>query len=551
MVTYVFIVDSTVSTEGSVVHGIRLVTSPGDGYQRELLGTLESASRFTLITAFATSAGIEIVRPAIEKVLARENGRGRIIVAIDRGRFNTARTFETLLALKAGAGKRLSIGVALQDRDRHLLHAKALFTEGPAGRQLLIGSANLTSGALGGNFELGALIQNVDGDLQNLFERFVQRIEARSLDDTNARDVLIAMGWLAPRPAPSPPSPPRPPGPSLSAIFANLAHIAPSEEAEPELHVAQWIQDGFIVGRGRRSLDVLVLRVPQDQLIDLGFLQRSKKRALGTSSYETQAMGYGVELLPTERAERVRNQARRVAQLLGKLTIQLPCFGYWMPASYWKAFEEARESLQTQDRITPPQVRAEAAAHREALLAGGLEREVDSILDALASQKILVEGKRSALREWLLDRFRKELALRTPDVVVSALGFRTARQRWSPFDSFERSTRQLMTDVIQASFANTYRTGDWPRRFRSHAARRIVGAVAERVLAGGGQTDGERANEITERAAEWDRDGEAVPFREVVTEFRKLVPDELDFQAPPADDLVGCGEAFEGDEDAI
>ena len=44
---------------------------------------------------------------------------------------------------------------------------------------------------------------------------------------------------------------------------------------------------------------------------------------------------------------------------------------------------------------------------------------------------MLVPGKREGLRQFLLPRFRNELALRTPDVLAACIEFRTARQQWT------------------------------------------------------------------------------------------------------------------------
>ncbi|RYZ15142.1 MAG: hypothetical protein EOO70_07155, partial [Myxococcaceae bacterium] len=134
---------------------VRLVSSPGDAYLDEVLNALSGATSFVLLTAFASAAGIELITPAIRGILAR-GGHGRIILAVDRQGFNTAAVFEALLALKQDQGDALSVGIVQEGAG--LLHAKALFTQGPDGDRLLVGSANLTRHALGTNHELGVVL---------------------------------------------------------------------------------------------------------------------------------------------------------------------------------------------------------------------------------------------------------------------------------------------------------------------------------------------------------------------------------------------------------
>jgi hypothetical protein len=528
----------------------RLVTSPGEGYAREMLSALADATSFVLITAFASVAGVEVVEPAIRAVLER-GGQGRIVLAVDRRGFNAAAVFEALLALKASHGARMSIGVALEDSG--LLHAKALFTQGPGGDRLLVGSANLTRSALSTNHELGVFLGETPSDVRRAFLQFVTSIAPRSLDGPDARAFLEARGFLAPSPARSPEAPATA-APALAAALAKLRPLEPLDIA-PEEHLAGWIHRGYLVGRGRRSLDALVLRLPQEQLMRSGFIRPPRREVLGIASHETRTMGYGVDLIPTLEAESLRRDAKRVSLLLAKLTLNLPCFGLWMPETYWDAFLAAREALQSVHSLAPASVRELASQHREYLVNGGLDTEVDRILARLEQVEVLVAGKHEGLREFLLPRFRNELALRTPDVLAACIEFRTARQRWTPYDQTEIPYRQLTVDIVQATFAATYRTGDWPRRFRSHPAKQIAAAMEDRLATAGRGAEGETATAILDQASTWEN--VARPMAEIVTEFRSLVDDELAFPQPELDTLAhiisdaGEDDGGGGDDDGV
>jgi len=104
-----------------------------------------------------------------------------------------------------------------------------------------------------------------------------------------------------------------------------------------------------------------------------------------------------------------------------------------------------------------------------------------------------------------------------------------------------------MVDVVQATFASTYRTGDWPRRTVSHAARHLSESIAKRLEARGLDANGETATEILETAALWEN--EAKPMHEVVAEFRRLVDDEARFPVPDVEMLTKSAAAAVVDAD--
>lgn len=526
---------------------LRLVTSPGESYVTEMVAALEGAKRFVLVTGFATSSGVAILEPSMRRVFER-GGDGRIVIAVDRQGFNTAAMFEALLAIKSRAGSRLSIGVVLEAAG--LMHAKALYTQGARGKTLLIGSANVTRDALGTNHELGILVAGPPADMERRFQHFVTSLAPRSLDGEDARAFLEERGLLARAPrtprAPSSPTNGGSPVSPLQEILARLPVQAPLD-ISPEEHVAGWIARGYLVGRGRRGLDALVLRVPHETLTKQGYLRPPRKESLGLSSHETRTMGYGVDLLPTAQADALRRDARRVSLLLAKVTLTLPCFGLWMPETYWQPFLDGRENLLRGFALDPEHLHEAATVHREYLGSGGLEREVDEILVRLRKHEIVVPDKVDALRAVLLERFARELNLRTPDVVVSCVAFRTSRQRWNPYEQTEAPFRQLMVDVVQASFAATFRTGDWPRRFRSFVGRTVAERVEERLLRAGQQPDGVLATDLLDRASTW----EAVerPLADVVAEFRSIVDDRIEFAPPTLDQLVAGATSDAGPTD--
>jgi HKD family nuclease len=518
----------------------KLIISPGEDYLGALRELLATATSFTLVTAFATASGVAELAAPIQGLLER-GGQGRIYVAVDKQGFNLAPVFEALLALKRAHGAKLSLG--LVEQVHGLMHAKALYGEGALGPRLVVGSANLTSGAFQQNHELGVLLSDLSDDVRAAWRRFVYGLAPRQLDDEGARGFLESRGLLArsivPR-ASAPVNGDAASPPAARNPLADLPALPPLVDA-PDVHLASWIHRGYIVGRGRRLLEALTLRVPSEVLVNRGLLRATKDKALGEGAFENQSLGYGLRLIPNAEAAEVSREARRVSLLLSKVTLSLPCFGTWMPQTYWVRYLEAREELRRGGVLDPERMRQLAVERRKALGAGALVGEVEVILDRLAELNLLVDGKREAVRDELVVRFERELVQRTPEVIASCVEFRTARQSWSPYESTEAPYRQLMVDLVQATFAPTYRTGDWPRRFRSHAARALAAVVAERLENSGQVADGATAVGILDAAARWEN--AARPFLEVVEEFRRLVPDDMEFEAPTVNELLGRDEA--------
>jgi HKD family nuclease len=172
---------------------ISLISSPGGSYRDQIVGAIDRAQHVVLVTAFASPSGIEEVARPLRALLARPGTSARVIVAVDRRGFNVARAFGALLALRGDAGKRFSLGIVPEQAG--LLHAKALFAKGPAGVELIVGSANLTTSALRANHELALLVEQAGPDLEAAFHRFLDSLAPQSLDGSN--ELAGALGFEA------------------------------------------------------------------------------------------------------------------------------------------------------------------------------------------------------------------------------------------------------------------------------------------------------------------------------------------------------------------
>jgi HKD family nuclease len=526
---------------------VELLTSVSrEAYLDRITGAIENAERFALVTAFATVEGLELLEPSMRRCLER-GGSGTLVLARDRQHFNAADVFAKLAELLRAFGGRFC--VYLVPESDGLLHAKALFAqEADGGGVLIVGSANLTRGAFDRNHELGLFVDLLQhAQLARAFVRFVDGVGARALTAEKADEHAAALRGRprvpAPRegeaalPAALPPPPTLPPPRSGGVI----------EASEP--FIARWLRAGHIVGRGRRALDALVIRMPGEQLEQRGLIERAARTRIGAATEKTTSSGYGLRLLPDSEDERLRGDARRMQNLLAKLTLNLPCFGLWMPATYWDVFQEVLVQSRS-TWISADEVRAAAARRREELAGAGIDGEVEAIVADLAREGQARPGKEQELRRELLAHFDRELARRTPELVARAVGFRTQRQSLGSSEVDLRIVaRSFFVDVVQATLSATYRTGSWPRRFRSSVARALAAGIAQQYQRAGRDPTDDLAIHVLDLSTRWE--DERLGFDQVCDEVQRILGEPGDLICPGADELIAAAEHDEGDGDGL
>lgn len=527
---------------------ISLVASPNARYAEALEQAILRATNIVLVTGFASTTGVGWLAKALDTLFARPEGQAQITIAVDRRGFNASEVFEALLAIKARVGNRLALGLVLEDSG--LMHAKALFARGgPWGSELIVGSANLTQSALDANHELGIHLCDVPKKVELAFLAFHNRLPQKSLDRHDANEFLRALGLLrAPKgtsPGSSSPCPFSASG-SVARVLAGMPELPPLQNTSVA-HIAGWIKSGYLVGKGRRGADALIVRMPMEQLRREKILATSGDLSLGQAAKESRRIGYSIDLIPTKDAKKLRTELRRVSLLLTKLSLALPCFGTWMPHAYWDLFWTAREQMLASATLSHAHIVELATQQRDYLLGhGGLRESLDQMLERLRNGAwITPDREHDFLR--ICDQYvRDALERRPPELLADALEFRTARQQWSPFDQTELPYRQLMVDIIQAAFSSTYETGAWPKSSPSFAVRALGASIASVLKTRGQAADGTAAQEMLDIASSWEDEDRA--FDDVVTEFRKLVPDDPEFPAPELKDLLARVDE-EGDDD--
>ena len=519
---------------------IQLLTPAARGaYLERIQRDIASAEHFVLITAFATSDGIGLLEPAMRTCLDR-GGQGTLVLALDRQHFNAAEVFRRLATLVQAFPSKLEVRVV---RERAgLLHAKAVFAKLPDGTAtLLIGSANLTERAFTENHELGLWVNLLgEPEVSRTFQRFAQSLGGAQYDADDLSRLAESL-----KPVGNSPSV-RPPPRSAASLFHDLEVESRELPVPIDTFVGDWLQAGCIVGSGRRGLEVLVIHTPSEQLEHLGLIDRKGKKRVGVATEKTVSAGYRVRLLPDEEDERLRKDARRTSQILGKLTLKFPCFGLWMPRSYWDLFQQAAAQAQAEG-ISMEAVHVAAEQRQRELNGKGIEREVDAIVADLKTDGIAKPGREAELRAELLSYFREQLAARTPELVARAVGFRTQRQSLASDLDLRGMARSFFADLIQSTFAATYRTGSWPRRFPSFVGRELAIRIAKRCM-----TDGQKPNDIfairlLDVTTRWE--DERVPFEDVTAEVYRIVGEVDEFANVTLEELLKVDHSGGGNAD--
>lgn len=510
---------------------IQLLTPTERGaYIKRIQSDVAGAEHFVLITAFATSDGIALLEPAMRMCLDG-GGQGTLILALDRQHFNAAEVFDTLASLATDFPTKLEVRIV---RERAgLLHAKAVYAKLPDGTAtLLVGSANLTERAFTENHELGLWVNLVgEPEVNRAFQRFAQSLggarhdaaELRRLADelrgTSSQKSSRSSGHQS----------------ATSSVSWPFSTDPPPPDFPIDVFVGDWLDGGSIVGRGRRGLEVLVIRTPGERLEELGLIDRKAKKKIAAATEKTVSAGYGVRLLPDEEDERLRKDARRTSSILGKLTLNLPCFGLWMPTTYWDLFQRAAAEVQAAG-ISAEEISAAAARRRHELDGAGIEHEVDAIVADLQRDGIAKSGREGDLRAELLTHFRDRLADRTPELIARAVGFRTQRQALASDIDLRTIARSFFVDLVQSTFAATYRTGVWPRRFRSFVGRELAVRIAERRLAEHDHPSDALALKLLDVTARWEDEG--VGFEMVTAEVNMLVGEASEFPILSIEELL-------------
>ena len=100
---------------------------------------------------------------------------------------------------------------------------------------------------------------------------------------------------------------------------------------------------------------------------------------------------------------------------------------------------------------------------------------------------------------------------------------------------------------MQATFAATYRTGVWPRLFRSFVARALAERIATRCSPEGERPIDALALNLLDVSVRWENEG--VGFEKVTAEVNKIIGEADDFDTVTIERLLHVDQEEGGDDD--
>jgi HKD family nuclease len=133
---------------------MKLVTNTGEGHRVAIGSALDGCTEALVAVAFLKAAGASFLCGLLRSVL-EDGGRARVFIGTDFF-LTEPEALQTLLDL---ASRQSGLEVSVGSRAGATFHPKTYAGFGPGGLRCLVGSANLTGGALGANIETSILVE--------------------------------------------------------------------------------------------------------------------------------------------------------------------------------------------------------------------------------------------------------------------------------------------------------------------------------------------------------------------------------------------------------
>lgn len=153
-----------------------------EGHIDQVLGHLERATHFICIAAFAKFSGWKLIRDTLAE--RASNGlKATFVIGLDfyQSEPKVLRAIRLLQSKAAASGGEIKLYLGGGPK-RDILHPKVYWFKGPGGQNLIVGSANMTSGGLSTNYELSAQLSGSAAKHQAWLERWIaKRIKAKDI----------------------------------------------------------------------------------------------------------------------------------------------------------------------------------------------------------------------------------------------------------------------------------------------------------------------------------------------------------------------------------
>jgi HKD family nuclease len=161
---------------------VSLLENADEGHGDAIRRHFERATHFICIVAFAKFSGWTLIRD----VLAERVSKGlnaTFVVGLDfyQSEPRVLRAIRLLKSKAAASDGKINLYLGGGPK-RDTLHPKVYWFKGPAGQTLIVGSANMTSGGLSGNYELSAQLSGSAAKHQAWLEAWIAaRIKAKDI----------------------------------------------------------------------------------------------------------------------------------------------------------------------------------------------------------------------------------------------------------------------------------------------------------------------------------------------------------------------------------
>jgi len=161
---------------------VSLLENADEGHGDEIRRHLGRATHFICIVAFAKFSGWKLIRDTLAE-RASQGLKATFVVGLDfyQTEPRVLRAIRLLQSKAADSGGEISLYLGGGPK-RDTLHPKVYWFKGPGGQALIVGSANMTSGGLSGNYELSAQLSGLAAKQQAWLERWIAaRIKAKDI----------------------------------------------------------------------------------------------------------------------------------------------------------------------------------------------------------------------------------------------------------------------------------------------------------------------------------------------------------------------------------
>lgn len=311
---------------------------------------LHDAFEFTLVSCFVSQTGWARLYESLVHAAANPDFRARIVFSAEgmgEGRRALVKAIERGISHSRFEDRVLAY--IMDDRKHQLFHPKGYASRSSSHSRVVVGSANLTRGAMESHDELWCVIK----DDRRAYSQFMSAVDAlvARVKPINDQTMLTIERAFEPPPRPAAPPPHRTPAPNdkrrllrdVESPSLDLFSFSPGNEyAEDPLHTVQaMFQQGLQIIR-HDERHAVSLTISLRPFLKAKILPSPLKKTLRHGITYAQTHGspnFKVPLIPSEKEDSLRSLNKALGNVIGRLSVDLVGLR-WMPSDWTDAFQE-------------------------------------------------------------------------------------------------------------------------------------------------------------------------------------------------------------------